>query len=438
MKRVLLFMLMLVATIACNSDDNISNDSINNQTLTLAVENKEDLQVGEKVYFSITNRDNKKISATLYLDGKKIPNPHIFREEGTYPIVAKRQGFLTSEKIEVQIGSRIFPKLELKANAQTLDIEKEVIFTVFAKGIELDSGFSIREKESNETLTNNTFKATKKGTYTFIASGKYYLDSEEVTIEVTEKVLPPLTLNVYKNELVIGEVIYFNLLSEGKPLQTDNISIINTQDNTELKDYMFAAEKAGTYTFKAIAEGYSDSNEVVITVLESNNKFTINNKVYKVGFAYLEGFTQNIVEESTGKTISVLKPYKLSSGKYANRFELLLVDEDNYERSITIAFYVENNTIKVDNNNKVTDYGQRILPTKNSNFEFIDLFALLEGDMVYEALETSTAYTFNVQELTPVVAGESGLLNITIQYKSKNTTSDIIYHGVFNYSESDN
>lgn len=102
MKKVLLFFVsasLAVFGTSCSSDDSSGSE----QSKLVLTSNILDVMVGESVSFNVTADGKTESGAELYIDSDKITNPHVFETEGTYDVIAKKQGFGNSNNVKITV-----------------------------------------------------------------------------------------------------------------------------------------------------------------------------------------------------------------------------------------------------------------------------------------------------------------------------------------------
>lgn len=149
-------------------------------------------------------------------------------------------------------------KTEILANGSDT-----VTFTVKVDGVETSEEVMIICLNDNSVLTDNTFKTTKFGEYSFKASYKNFA-SEAVVITATEpdKVVE---LKADKTEIVADtkDTVTFTVLVDGVDM-TAECTITNLNYDTAIEGNTFTSDVNGEFRFVASYDKWM-SNEVTIT-----------------------------------------------------------------------------------------------------------------------------------------------------------------------------
>lgn len=248
--------LVLTGTISCSSDDN-SSEQQQKQTLVLASANGTDVTVNEEVTFVVTVGTEVIKDVQIEVNGKKVTNPHFFTEAGTYKVVAKKNGYNTSNELTITVSEvGIAKMMTLTADQDKITVGEAVTFTV-KEGDEVLTGADFYMEN---TKISNPFTFTQEGEFIVIAKKAGYADSNRVTIRV-KGIEKTLKLAADRENVSAGDRVTFTVTEgtevvPGAELFIGEARISSPHQFTE----------AGVYEVIAKKQGYLDSNHLTITV----------------------------------------------------------------------------------------------------------------------------------------------------------------------------
>lgn len=254
---------------------------------------------------------------------------------------------------------KVETKLQLTASVSTIFVGEEVVFTTKNdKGETVDAEVLIGGATITPVYTFN-----KAGTYIMRAILKGYEQSNEVTVKVE---MSTLSLRISQPKITAGEKVVFEVYNGDKNV-TKEVNIYQDGLEEALKNNEFTTKKEGEYTFIAKAEGYNDSKPVSLTVLEDpspyGNFLILNGDKFEFDRFNLE---LNVITVN-GKLVPEV--FKTAQGELANQYSLIISNKPNEKAKksyIFIDFWVVNPSIKTGADNKITDYGTRVLPSANA------------------------------------------------------------------------
>ncbi len=190
MKKLCIFFSIVCLTIgivACSNDDN---------TVELTAEKELFLQVdkgmvheNEEVLFSAFDDKNKEVKADFYLDGIKITNKHLFPKKGVYFVVAKKEGFIDSSPLTIEVVKEsevVLKTLVLSASKHEVIPGESVDFNVTNGSTEMEN-VNIRFIGTDTYVSGNSWEPNAMGVYKFVASKLGYFDSNEITVTVKQR-----------------------------------------------------------------------------------------------------------------------------------------------------------------------------------------------------------------------------------------------------------
>ncbi len=120
--KVLLSSAFLLFLASCSSDDSKGGEDPVKQ-LVLQVEGGQTTVLeNTAVQFKITE-DGKAIDAQLFSNDNPITNPYTFTTEGTYKVVAKKEGYKESNSITIKVRNENTPQPEAKAYQHRVVLE---------------------------------------------------------------------------------------------------------------------------------------------------------------------------------------------------------------------------------------------------------------------------------------------------------------------------
>lgn len=181
MKKALLFFVaasLAVFGTSCSNDDSSGSE----QSKLVLTSNTLDVMVGESVSFNVTTNGKTESGAELYIDSKKITNPHVFETEGEFKVVAKKNGFTESNPLIIKVFSNNSEakQLSLSASKTTITIGESVSFNITVDGT-TESGAELFV--GSDKITNPHVFETE-GTYDVIAKKQGFGNSNNVKITV--------------------------------------------------------------------------------------------------------------------------------------------------------------------------------------------------------------------------------------------------------------
>lgn len=177
-----------------------------------------DILVGESVGFTVSVDDKIMTDAALYLDSQIIPNPHVFDAEGTYTVVAKKQGYTDSKPLTIKVHTSVanLQPLALAASKTTVVVGESVQFNITTAGEALmDAELYI----GSERISNpHTFDTA--GTFEVQAKKTDFTDSNTVSIQVTTPETPNKIVGKWiPQNIVVTAALTGELYNENYPHQ---------------------------------------------------------------------------------------------------------------------------------------------------------------------------------------------------------------------------
>lgn len=160
---------------SCSKDDGPSKKEEEARPLVLTL-SQTDIQERETVQFTVTSEGTAVDHATIYIDGTAIGNyEHIFAEIGTFKAIAKKEGYLDSTELIIEVS--------------------EELVDVYVAGHEFINGSDIATCWKNgerHHLTDGTYNASAyaiavqdSDVYILVHDGyaiKYWKNDEEITV----------------------------------------------------------------------------------------------------------------------------------------------------------------------------------------------------------------------------------------------------------------
>lgn len=121
MNKIIFFLLTSVFLVSCSSSDDRAVLPKKEERLQLDIK---DVTIVEKesALFTILNENKQTVDAILYVDNEPMGNPIQFNKVGVYQVVAKKEGYLDSNVIEVNVVKKR-RKNNLKLNKRPFEIE---------------------------------------------------------------------------------------------------------------------------------------------------------------------------------------------------------------------------------------------------------------------------------------------------------------------------
>ncbi|MTG99077.1 hypothetical protein GJV76_13195 [Myroides sp. BIT-d1] len=312
MKKI--FMFIFVATLAtfgisCSSDDNSTDDKKEEKQLVLKAD-KLEVKVGEAVNFS-AELDNKKIDGVkILINDQPGSLKHVFKEAGTFKVVATKAGYRNSNPINVVVTENA-NKIILKADKSKVEVGEKVTFTAQAGGADLKD-FKVSFADGTE-INGTSWIADKAGSFKFFAFKEGLENSDNVEITVTAKPIDlKLTLVTNPNEVFAGKPFTLSIVTGNTPVKDAVLHVdgealnILSDDNGEFNLY----GPAGTVTFSAEFEG-SFSNGVEVTIKEAEKveakgkgSFEFNGATHQIEDSYLVFFGLEYADESKTEVVA--------------------------------------------------------------------------------------------------------------------------------------
>lgn len=190
MKRILmLFLIGIIGSIgiACSSDDN-TTIPIDKAELFLKV-SRDTIKEGEPISFTIFDKQNKALEASIYVDGNKVDKTHAFTKKGTYYAIAKKENYHNSFPVAITVLDKneqsAINQLELSTPKTTITYGETVKFNVSADGHEIKDAKVLFYQ--GKALNTNEWTPTRPGKYKFVASKLNFATSEVLEITVVLK-----------------------------------------------------------------------------------------------------------------------------------------------------------------------------------------------------------------------------------------------------------
>lgn len=174
---------------SCSSDDGGKGNGggDDKKTLTLSAD-KTSVKVDETVTFTVSEKD-----AEIYVEGKKISSKSTkFDKEGSYKVVAKKNGFNDSPVVTIKVtkdgtggpGDNEKETLKLTILPTEVTLGNAVSFVVYEGTTDVSSSAKIFVNGSE--ITGSSYTATAVGTYSVVAKKEGANDSVEKTFTVVE------------------------------------------------------------------------------------------------------------------------------------------------------------------------------------------------------------------------------------------------------------
>lgn len=350
MKRLLFFLLTAVSVVACSSDDNTSTKVSDNQLVVKS--NKSEVEVGGYVKFSITLDNKPETAAELFIEDKQIYTPHMFEQEGTYQVVAKKKGCKDSYPLEIVVKKGVGTSLVLSIENKVVTLGDKVTFVVKDNKGNLVNGAKIYNKETGEQINGFNFTVNSVGRYVFIAKAAGYKESQELAIDIK----PTFTVN---NKAY--PIDFFGL----------TVEITNVQDakgNTKLVDkvsFFRDGTPANEYAFNIISLDGEDFNFLSLTVLVENPSIVMDgvevldygqrvlpssNTRIELSEVYVVTESFFIVEAEDGITKGTLGDYVLRINDLEIPNNGIGVGSDGVESNVDLKFDYKSevNSIRID------------------------------------------------------------------------------------------
>lgn len=329
-----------------------------------------------------------------------------------------------------KIEEGVLKSLKLEVSATSVLVGEEVSFSLLDDtGKEIDGAIMLNGKEIAKKYVFN-----QAGAFKITGAKQGFNTSNEVTITVAEKERAPLTLKVSKAEVEIGEKVVFEVISQDVAV-TDGVKIFDVKSNKALEGLEFIATEAGEFEFIAKGEAFVDSEKIVVKVKEAvkalETKLTINGKNLKIGYVNLDVKSVNPKGATSTPPAFVVD---MGDGVYGNEYSIVVNVEPNENAGkrgfIFVDVWIANPTIKVDASGKVTDYGQRILPNKDSKLILKSVYSSIEGYSASDVGSRLSAFEMKFvkvnYESSPVRPNTyNGELEVMFKYISTTTPFDM-------------
>lgn len=325
----------------------------------------------------------------------------------------------------------VLKTLKLKASETAVVVGGEVTFSLLDDaGKEVDGAVMINGKEISKKYVFD-----KVGVFKVVGSKQGFNASNEVTITVSEKELAPLTLKASVAEVEVGQKVTFEVMSKEAAVK-EGVKIFDVKANKELAGMEFVATAVGEFEFIAKGEGFADSGKVTVKVKEAAK--TLETKVTINGISHVLS-SVNMELKMNKDDITKAKPIDMGNGVYGNEYSFTIVlnqNDKNNSGYIFLDFFVENPTIKVDATGKVTDYGKRVLPTKDSKIKWKAIWSSNDNYKVNNLGSSMKDVTAVFEKISydkdPYRAGNyNGELAVGLKYKAGdvNFVLDLEFNG---------
>lgn len=312
----------------------------------------------------------------------------------------------------------VLKSLKLQASTTTVVVGGEVTFTLLDDaGKEVDGVVMLDGKEITKKYVFD-----KVGVFKVVGAKKGFNASNEVTITVSEKELAPLTLKASTTEVEVGQKVTFEVMSKDAAVK-EGVKIFDVKANKELTGMEFVATAAGEFEFLAKGEGFADSEKVTVKVKEAVK--TLGTKVTINGISHILS-SVNMELKMTKDDVTKAKPIDMGNGVYGNEYSFTIIlnqNDKNNSGYIFLDFIVENPTIKVDAAGKVTDFGKRVLPTKNSKVKWKAIWSSNDnykvnnlGSSMKDAIAVFEKISYDTTPYRP--GSYNGELAVGLQYKA--------------------
>lgn len=261
-------------------------------------------------------------------------------------------------------------------------------------------------------------------------------DNSDVQVMSKEK----LQLSSEKSTVEEGKAVHFIVLDGSSldvnaDLYVDGVLVHNPYKFSEIGSYKVTAKK----------KGYENSNPIEITVIKKTglNYLNINKQYYDIKSVSMSVEQISKIDYEASKEYYVDKAIRLPNGEWYNiyHFDIRINGSTGYER-FEICYYVPNKTI-VAKDNKIIDYGQRVLPSEVDSEDIIyhNSWVVIDNyDAARDWNLASSELEVGVDKLVNkgVGVGYLGLDtkgSFEIIYKDGNTPIHIVYDGVIRFCE---
>lgn len=261
-----LFAMGLVAFgTSCSSDDNSEDIIVTINQLELKAD-KTEINVGELVNFSSSVNGKDVSDSQLFIGEKQIKSTHLFEEEGVFEVVARKEGLKESMPLKIKVNAETESdkdkenkKLVLKANVSEIIVGEEVSFSVtdgdkVVNDAEIVSDNGLRLKEGK-------WKSSEVGVFKFKANKEGFVDSDEVTVVVSEA---PGTPTTEGNFVTVGDKAY-----------EINNAILRVIGNDQGQALVFTTESGIDYLEYVLYTNFNESDFAVVylaVILPENAK----------------------------------------------------------------------------------------------------------------------------------------------------------------------
>ncbi|WP_010249592.1 hypothetical protein [Myroides injenensis] len=295
----------------------------------------------------------------------------------------------------------------------------------------------------NDTRIYTPHMFEEVGVYQVIAKKNGCKDSPPIEIIVKDQGEATLVLSITNRNPKIGDTVNF-VVKDNKGNDVENAQIYDKTEDKLLSGFDYLIKEFGTYVFIANAQGYSDSQELVVEV---KPLFTINDNQYGLDVVVVNIEIANVIDHN-GNNRLVDQVYFLEDGTAANQYVYNIVSRDGDDFNLlSLTLYIENPSI-VTNGTEVIDYGSRILPSRKTKVELVYVFAMTKFDFIAESKNGQTGANFGTYDLQITefkvpnnglgVGNDNaeGLGDLKFNYKSDQNSINIDYNGILYFFES--
>ncbi|MEK6450156.1 MULTISPECIES: hypothetical protein [unclassified Myroides] len=268
MKKLVMFLFamgLVAFGTSCSSDDNSEDIIVTINQLELKAD-KTEINVGELVNFSSSVNGKDVSDSQLFIGEKQIKSTHLFEEEGVFEVVARKEGLKESMPLKIKVNAETESdkdkenkKLVLKANVSEIIVGEEVSFSVtdgdkVVNDAEIVSDNGLRLKEGK-------WKSSEVGVFKFKANKEGFVDSDEVTVVVSEA---PGTPTTEGNFVTVGDKAY-----------EINNAILRVIGNDQGQALVFTTESGIDYLEYVLYTNFNESDFAVVylaVILPENAK----------------------------------------------------------------------------------------------------------------------------------------------------------------------
>lgn len=242
---------------SCSSSDDNGNGGGNDKETLILSADKTSVKVDETVTFTVSEKD-----AELYVEGKKISSKSTkFDKEGSYKVVAKKNGFKDSNVVTIKVtkdgtggpGDNEKETLKLTILPTEVTLGNAVSFVVYEGTTDVSSSAKIFVNGSE--ITGSSYTATAVGTYSVVAKKEGANDSDAKTFTVVEAPAVPEgnffaagsdienieEVRLYAHANAQNQVLVYSDIVEGKDMAI--FELVSFGDDEGIFSMMIAVEQ---------------------------------------------------------------------------------------------------------------------------------------------------------------------------------------------------